>query len=138
MSIGGFMFCKHCGKLIDNDSAFCMYCGGSQNNNNRNDEPTQINPISKSRLFRRIHITKTSIADGIIFLCKKLIILLKELLVNALIIIVVCTPITILDFNRIRIPFDEEITGTILFLLIVGRYIYKLTKWVNRYKSKNS
>jgi hypothetical protein len=23
------MFCKHCGKQIDNDSKFCIYCGSS-------------------------------------------------------------------------------------------------------------
>lgn len=24
------MYCKHCGKEIDDDSKFCRYCGGEQ------------------------------------------------------------------------------------------------------------
>ena len=28
------MYCKHCGKLISDDSSFCQFCGGKQTNNN--------------------------------------------------------------------------------------------------------
>lgn len=28
------MYCKHCGKLISDDSSFCQFCGGNQTNNN--------------------------------------------------------------------------------------------------------
>lgn len=30
------MYCKHCGKEIDDNSTFCKYCGKSQVNKNRN------------------------------------------------------------------------------------------------------
>ena len=36
-----FMYCKHCGKQISDDSTFCQYCGGQQNN---------IDPVSRETL----------------------------------------------------------------------------------------
>ena len=30
------MYCKHCGKQIDNDSAFCQHCGKGQHDQNEN------------------------------------------------------------------------------------------------------
>ena len=29
------MYCKHCGKEIDDNSTFCKYCGKSQDNSNK-------------------------------------------------------------------------------------------------------
>ena len=53
------MYCKHCGKVIDNDSAFCKYYGKTQD-------------LPKERRRRPI---RPSLIGRISFLAKKLFIL---------------------------------------------------------------
>jgi tetratricopeptide (TPR) repeat protein len=46
------MFCKYCGKEIDNDSAYCSYCGTLQSKILINDSPNEFDPKTNDRQIR--------------------------------------------------------------------------------------
>ena len=47
------MFCKHCGKQIEDDVRFCKYCGGDQEGHSSNASPQTFVPARSSPQKRR-------------------------------------------------------------------------------------
>ena len=112
------MYCKYCGKQIADDSIFCNYCGASQGLYSLD------NRKMKTTLFN-----KTSIANSIIFIS-------KELAIWVVICVAVCLIAAMVEYFLGAGSDTGAIVVGCIVLLIVGRYIVKLVKWVNRYKSR--
>ena len=122
------MYCKHCGKEIVDDSKFCNYCGGVQ------DEMSRLDFSIKSRRWKPLGINKTAIADAIVVVAKELgfwILIMAVLYVIALGMIY-------------GLGFEDDIALAVFFtpivLIILWRYVFRLVKWcvkwVNTNKSK--
>ena len=110
------MYCKHCGKEIADDSKFCQFCSGDQDSQRKN--------------------KNAIIADGIISVSK---IVFKELaigLIICMIIVAISTIIVNLYYGGNWGTDGGTVVFSIIVILIVGRYIVKLVKWVNINKSK--
>ena len=53
------IYCKHCGKQIDADSAFCMHCGGAMQDYKREESFIRIvDGLAGNLLAIIIHYTK--------------------------------------------------------------------------------
>ena len=61
------MYCKHCGKSIDADSAFCMHCGGVINPNSNSTHQANMQDIS---FIRQLDILGGKFLIGIINIIK--------------------------------------------------------------------
>ena len=61
------MYCKHCGKQIDADSAFCMHCGGEINSNSKSTLQANKQDIS---FIRQLDILGGKFLIGIINIIK--------------------------------------------------------------------
>ena len=93
------MFCKHCGKQIDEDSQYCKYCGKileSVNNqiiNNvvtlktKEESPIRIEvskrDINRKALFKNFSL-KTKTADLIVFFINSIVRFMKDVLITLL------------------------------------------------------
>ena len=62
------MYCKHCGKIIDNDSVFCCECGGKVTpyNEHNNQSRKVSNSDNNGKKIVRNGETYT-IRDGVLF-----------------------------------------------------------------------
>lgn len=119
------MYCKHCGKEIDDNSSFCKYCGKPQEMQNYVYNSTNLRGKFPFR------INKTAIADSIIAV-------FKEVLILLLIAVSVFIPFLLID----RLVFNGDVgddAGAVALLIIIAliaiRYIVKIVKWVNKHKS---
>ena len=138
------MYCKHCGKEIDNDSTFCKHCGGNQNSqptenvtNNvilktNEESPIKIEFSKKNQPKKPIKVDKTSIADGLIAVFKEL---LKLILIACIVLFI---SLVILGISREEpgSDFGAIVISIIIFLILV-RYCIRLYKWINKNKSDN-
>lgn len=110
------MYCKHCGREITDGSKFCNRCGKPQDS------------LSRRKLFG---INKTAIADAIIAIC-------KELVIWLLVAFTVCV-IGLVVINVFYGGNEGTDGGAVIFssivVIIAGRYIYKIVKWVIKNKS---
>ena len=61
------IYCKHCGKLIDADSAFCMHCGGEINSDNKTTPQANKQDVS---FIRQLDILGGKFIIGIINILK--------------------------------------------------------------------
>ena len=61
------IYCKHCGKPIDADSAFCMHCGGVINSNSNSTNQANMQDIS---FIRQLDILGGKFLIGIINIIK--------------------------------------------------------------------
>ena len=61
------IYCKHCGKLIDADSAFCMHCGGEINSDNKTTPQANKPDVS---FIRQLDILGGKFIIGIIDILK--------------------------------------------------------------------
>jgi hypothetical protein len=52
------IYCKHCGKLIDSDSAFCMHCGGAIQENGEESFFKIVDVLAGKLLLATIRHTK--------------------------------------------------------------------------------
>jgi len=111
------MYCKHCGKIIEDGSKFCNHCGKPQDS------------MVQRKLFS---INKTVIADAIIVIC-------KELVIWLLVAFTVCV-IGLVVINVFYGGNEGTDGGAVIFssivVIIAGRYFYKIVKWVIKNKSK--
>lgn len=120
------MYCKHCGREIDDNSSYCKYCGKSQDLQNQVDNSINL----RGRL--PIKINKTAIADGIIAV-------FKEVLILLLLSVSVFVLFSLFVYFVLNGDVGDDAAVGVLFLiltLIAIRYIIKLVKWVNKHKSK--
>lgn len=122
------MYCKHCGKEIDDDSLYCNYCGKVQ------EEKSDLDFSTKSRRLKFLKINKTAIADTIIVIA-------RELGIWILIIAVLYAIVLGLVYG-LKIGDDKALVIFItpIVLIILWRYVVRAikwcVKWVNTYKSK--
>ena len=61
------IYCKHCGKQIDADSAFCMHCGGEINSNNKTTPQANKQDVS---FIRQLDILGGKFIIGILNIIK--------------------------------------------------------------------
>lgn len=113
------MYCKLCGKEIEDGSKFCNHCGEPQDS------------LGQRKLFS---INKTAIADAIIAICKELVI---WLLVAFTVCVIGLVVINVFYGGNEGTDGGNVIISCIV-VIIAGRYIYKLVKWVNKNKSKKN
>lgn len=71
------MYCKYCGKSIDNDSIYCWYCGKQIEGERGNFKPTSMfcapsKTNCESYCFSRIRITKEQLLEYLYFIWKVL------------------------------------------------------------------
>lgn len=111
------MYCKHCGKIIEDGSKFCNHCGKPQDS------------MVQRKLFS---INKTVIADAIIAICKEVGI---WLLVAFTVFTIGFIVINIFYGGKVGTDGGGVILSSIV-VIITGRYIYKIVKWVIKNKSK--
>ena len=57
------MYCKHCGKQIADDSKFCQYCGGKQEETTTNSKENSNQEKSKGEKIVEIPTIKTNFSD---------------------------------------------------------------------------
>ena len=112
-----FYRCKHCGQIIDGNSKFCNHCGEPQDS------------LGQRKLFS---INKTGIADAIITICKELII---WLLVAFTVCVIGLVVINVFYGGNEGTDGSAVIISSIM-VIMAGRYIYKIVKWVIKNKSK--
>ena len=112
------MYCKHCGREIADDSRFCQHCGKPQDS------------LGQRKLFG---INKTAIADAIIAICKELAL---WLLVAFTVCVIGLVVINVFYGGNEGTDGGNVIISSIV-VIIVGRYIYKIAKWVIKNKSKD-
>ena len=121
------MYCKHCGKEIDNSSQYCKYCGRFQEKKGDFDFPQR-------RSLKSLKVNKTAIADTIILIA-------RELGIWFLIIVVLYT-ISLGLIYALEIGEDKALTIFItpIVLIFMWRYVVRAIKWcvnwVNTNKSK--
>ena len=123
------MYCKHCGKEIANDSRYCNYCGGVQ------EEMSRLEFSIKSRRWKPLRINKTAIADAIIVVSKELGFWILIMAVLYAIALGLIYGLGIEDDIALAVFF------TLIVLIMLWRYVFRLikwcVKWVNTNKSKN-
>ncbi len=119
------MYCKYCGKEIADDSKFCNYCGGIQ------EEMSRLDLSIKSRRWKPLRINKTAIADAIVVVVKELgfwILIMAVLYAIALGLIY-------------GLGIKDDIASTIFFtpivLIMLWRYVFRLIKWCVRWVNTN-
>ena len=121
------MYCKHCGKEIDNNSQYCKYCGRFQ-------EKKGDFGFPQRRSLKSLKVNKTAIADTIILIA-------RELGIWFLIIVVLYT-ISLGLIYALEIGEDKALTIFItpIVLIFMWRYVVRAIKWcvnwVNTNKSK--
>lgn len=135
------MYCKHCGKVITDDSQYCRYCGGKQDSTNldtHNDDDTttknEESPI-KIKVYKKkepIIIDKTAVADKLTACFKELIMIAMTVCIGFVLAIISWA---ILVGDNKSGEFGRWCTAIIL-LSVVVRYIVKLAKWVSKNQSK--
>ena len=122
------MYCKHCGREIDDNSSFCNYCGRTQ------EEKSSLDFSTKCRRLKSFKINKTTIADIIIVIARELGI---WILITAVLYAIVLGLVYGLKIND---DIALAIFITPIVLIILWRYVVKAikwcVKWVNTYKSK--
>jgi H+/gluconate symporter-like permease len=75
------MFCKHCGKQIDNDSKFCIYCGSPLTNSNtqvKNEQIVSPQTVKKLETVFGINLSKPIIGGYLVWVLIHLILLLTN------------------------------------------------------------
>lgn len=101
------MFCKNCGKIIDDDSKFCKYCGANLIN------IKQINLINKtSSLCTKIELTNTKIINFINYLFNNDYLPFNRIKKNSL--IIYTNTETLYIENKINKNLSEEMLFTLL------------------------
>lgn len=151
------MFCKHCGKQIDEDSQYCKYCGRileSVNNQIINNEVTlktkEESPIRIEVSKRGINGTsllknfslKTRTADLIVFLIKNIASFMKDVFVTLLyyipiyliiyFVLLICGPVPLSKnwFDDYFHFINERSHGEEIIVGIVGFLIVLSIKYV--------
>lgn len=57
------MYCKHCGKQIADDSKFCQYCGGNQEDSTTKSSTKVSSDSSEQKKVVEIPIIKSNLSD---------------------------------------------------------------------------
>ncbi len=144
------MYCKHCGKEIDDDSTFCKHCGGKlnpqpQENVNSNvilktneESPIKIEFSKKNQSKKTFKVDKTLIADGFIAVFKELYKLMLIAIIVMIASIVIQRLAGVLGLTAMEPGTDfGAIVFSIIAFVILGRYFKMLCKWINQNKSNN-
>ena len=112
------MYCKYCGKQIDDDSVFCNFCGENQ--------------YSLQEDVKRTKSRKTNIADFLASFFKEVFILASIIIGYILLLAGICYVFNINEGRDFWVAIVLPPT-----IIIIGRYAFLLSKWIKKNKSKS-
>lgn len=153
------MYCKHCGKQIDEDSQYCKYCGSNLeivNTHNINNEVTlktkEESPIrievskrdiNRKALFKNFSL-KTKTADLIVFFINSIVRFMTDVLITLLyyipfyltiyFVLLICNPVPLSKnwFDDYYHYINERSHGEEIIVGIGGFLIILLIKYLVR------
>lgn len=113
------MYCRYCGKIIEEDSVYCKNCGANQRT------------IKDAVTMRKRCKTKT--ADFLATFFKELFVLALIIIGCILLLAGICIVFNIKEGSDFWVAVVLPPA-----IIIIGRYSYMLTKWINKNKSRNN